>query len=171
MAILKSVLNLLEKNKIKYEVVKHRKVFTAWDLSQTKHIKPIQVVKTLVLKADSNFLLALIPASQNLDFNKVKKLLNSYLKKQKEKAVKKVSFTTEAWMKKNIAGNIGATPPFNFLLPNKKGERLPVIIDSKILSQTKVLINTGDYKEALKVSPSALTKTQEFIKGAIGKKK
>ena len=40
MAILKSVLNLLDKNKIKYEVIEHRKVFTAWDLSQTEHIKP-----------------------------------------------------------------------------------------------------------------------------------
>ena len=129
------------------------------------------MVKTLVLKADNNFCLALIPASKNLDFNKAKKTLNSYLKKKEKKAVKKISFATEAWMKNNISGNIGATPPFNFLLPKKKEEPLPVLVDSSLLKEPQVLINTGDYKFALKVRPAALSKTQEILKGVIGRKK
>lgn len=171
MAILKSVLSLLDKNKIKYEIVEHRKVFTAWDLSQTEHIKPEQTIKTLVVKADNFVVLAFIPASKNLDFNKVKKTLNAYLKKNKKKAVKKISLAKEAWMKKNLPGKIGATPPFSALLPGKKEEKLPLIADAPIFKENQVLVNSGDYEIALKVRPGVLLKIQEVLKGNISKKR
>lgn len=168
---IKSVINLLDKNKIKYEVVEHRKVFTAWDLSQTKHIRPTQVVKTLILKADNSVFMAALPASKLADFNKIKKILNAYLKKSGKKAVKKISLVKEAWMKKNIAGNIGATPPFVLLLPGRKEEKPPLITDVPIFKESQVLINSGDYKIALKVRPGVLLKIQEVLKGNISKKR
>lgn len=165
MAIPKSVLNYLEKNKIKYEVVEHRTVYTAWDSAQTQHIKPDQVVKTLVMKYDGGHCLALLPANKNLDAAKFKKVLNSWLKKNKAKPAKKVAFDKEAWMKKTIVGKVGATPPFGTLI------KMPVFIDSLVAKLPKVLINSGEYNFSLKINTKDLVKLEEPIKGSFSKKK
>lgn len=165
MPIPKPVLNYLDKNKIKYETVEHRTVFTAWDSAQTQHIKPDQVVKTLVLKYDSGHCLALLSAKNNIDFGKFKKVLNAWLKKEGQKLTKAVSLDKEGWMKKTILGKVGATPPFGSLL------KMPVFIDSLLLKQKKVLVNSGDYDYSLQMAISSLIKLENPIKGSFGKKK
>ena len=165
MAIPKKVINYLEKNKIKYEVVEHRTVYTAWDAAQTQHIKPQTVGKTLVIKYDRNTCLALLPANRNLDKNKFKKVLNSWLKKEEEKLAKKISFAKEAWMKKNILGKVGATPPFGQLL------KLPLFMDSLLAKQKKILVNSGEYNYSLEIKTSQFLKMEEPVKGSFSQKK
>ena len=116
MAILKGLQNLLEKSGVKHEVIDHKTVYTALDSAETQHIKPQEVVKTLVMKISSKkHVLALIPANKNLDKKKLLKEVNVWLKKEGEKTVKAVEFAKEAWMKKNVKGKIGATVPFGSL--------------------------------------------------------
>src|SRR3989338_5189114 len=83
MPINKKLLNHLEQNKIKHEVVSHKKVFTAVDAAATLKVKLEQVVKSLLVKAGNNFYLALLPASKNLDLSKLARFL-----KVKSEAVK-----------------------------------------------------------------------------------
>ncbi|MFH1597511.1 MAG: YbaK/EbsC family protein [Patescibacteria group bacterium] len=165
MPIPKSVLSYLDQNKIKYDTVEHRTVYTAWDSAQTQHIKPDQVVKTLVLKYDAGHCLALLQANKNIDFAKFKKVLNAWLKQEEQKAAKKVSLDKEAWMKKSIVGKVGATPPFGSLL------KMPVFIDAPVLKQKKIQVNSGDYDFSLQITASALIKLENPIKGNFGKKK
>ncbi|MBU3999565.1 hypothetical protein KKG29_00070, partial [Patescibacteria group bacterium] len=53
MAIIKNLEKLLKDAKAKYEVVKHKTVYTALDKAKTLKISPKEVVKTLVLKLRS----------------------------------------------------------------------------------------------------------------------
>jgi len=66
-------IDFLEKAKVKYELIKHRKVFTAQDKAATLKVKPNIIGKTLVLKIDKRISVVLIPANKNLDKNKFKK--------------------------------------------------------------------------------------------------
>lgn len=159
--ILKSLLKLLENKKIKYEIIKHKKVYTAIDAAGTQHIKPDEVVKTLVMKLDNEYALALISANKNLDKNKLAKTINVWRKKQGDKIVKKVEFAKEAWMKKNIRGAIGATPPFGELCG------LMVLVDTALLRQKKFYANTGDYNYSVKIIGTDFKKTfkEAFIQG------
>ena len=44
MALVKKLTNYLEKNKIKYKTIKHRTVYTAWDLAKTMHISKMSTI-------------------------------------------------------------------------------------------------------------------------------
>jgi len=167
MAVPKKLLNYLEKNKIKFELIEHRIVYTAWDLVQTLHLKkPAEVVKTLIVKTDKDYVLVLLPSNKNLDKAKFKKAVNQWRKKQELKAVKKIDFVKEAWMKKNIkVGKLGVVPPFGKLLD------MPVFADNTVLKPVKVIVNAGDYGVSLKIKTKDLIKLEEPIKASFGKKK
>jgi len=164
MPIPKSLTNLLDKNKIKYEIIKHKIVFTAHDKAATLKMDPKQIVKTVVVGLDKkNNALALISANKNLDKNKLKSLINKIYKKLGLKTIKKIDFATEKWMKAHIKGaKIGAIPPFGSLY------KLPVFIDQSLVKQKKLVVNAGDYNTSIKITLLNLLKLEkETIKGSI----
>jgi len=167
MAIPKKLINYLENNKVKYELIEHRIVYTAWDLVQTLHLKkPAEVIKTLIVKTDKDCVLVLLPSNKNLDKAKFKKIVNQWRKKQELKAIKKIDFVKEVWMKKNIkVGKLGVIPPFGKLLG------MPVFADNAVLKPLKVIVNAGDYGVSLKINTKDLIKLEEPIKASFGKKK
>ena len=77
----KKLLNYLEGNKYKFDEIAHKTTYTAWDTSQTEKVKPQQVAKALVLKANNDFVLAVLPANRNLDKKKILKIINAKRKK------------------------------------------------------------------------------------------
>ena len=165
MAVSKKITGYLDKNKYKYEVIEHRKTFTAWDTAQTEKVRPQEVAKTLVMKLDSDYVLALVPANKNLDKQKLLKLVNAQKKKFKEKTYKKIDFAKEAWMTKNIPGKVGATPPFKGLL------KLEVYADSSLLKSKKIYFGSGEYTSAIRVNTSQYLKIEKPVKGSFSKSK
>jgi Ala-tRNA(Pro) deacylase len=167
MAIAKKLFNYLEKNKVKYEIVEHRPVHTAWDLVQTLHLKkPGPVIKTLVVKTDREAVIVVLSAHRNLDKMKFKKAVNQWRKKQGLKAVKKISFAPEAWLKKNLKiGKLGSVPPFGQLLG------WPVFVDSLVFKEPSLIIPSGDYQSSFKITTKDFIKLENPIKVSLGKKK
>ena len=168
MPILKSLLNFLNKNKIKFEIIKHRIVYTAYDKAATLKIKPPTVVKSVIIALDKKeHALALIPANKNLDKKKLLQSINAVRKKSALNLVKKIDFADERWMKKNLKGiKVGATPPFGLLY------KLPTFIDNALARQPKLIVNAGDYKNSLKISPASLFKSDMTItKGGFSQNK
>ena len=165
MAIPKKVIGYLDKNKYKYEIIEHKTTYTAWDTAQTERVKPQEVAKALVMKADSVYLLALVPANRNLDKQKLMKVINAEKKKAKGKTYKKIDFAKEAWMKKNLPGKVGATPPFRGLLS------LEIFVDSLLLKNKKVYLGSGEYVNAIRVNTGQYLKIEQPVKGSFSKKK
>jgi Ala-tRNA(Pro) deacylase len=166
MPILKNLQNLLEKNKIKHEIIDHKKVYTALDSAVTQRIKAQEVVKTLVMKVDpKKYVLALIPASKNLDKKKFLKEANKWLKKNGEKAVKTIDFAKEEWMKKNIKGKICATVPIGSLA------KISTFIDKSLLKNKNLVINTGDYEKSVKLATKKFLELEEMIAGSFSEAK
>ena len=77
MSIPAKIQKYITTQKLKAEVVPHRKVFTVYDLSQTLHIKLNTIAKTVLLKADKTFHLVVVPAHRRLDLVAIKKLLKA----------------------------------------------------------------------------------------------
>ena len=174
MAVLKSLTNLLEKTKVKYQIIKHRTVYTALDKAETLHLDPKSIAKTVVVKIGrGKHILALIPANKNLDKIKLKKTINNWLKKTAKvegakktwEKVKEIGFASEAWMKKNIKGKIGATPPFGKLF------KIPTFIDRSLLRAKKIIINTGDYEHSIEFATKQIEKVEEMIRGGFSQAK
>jgi len=166
MAVLKSLINLLEKHKIKYQVIDHKKTYTALDTAETQHLKPQEIVKTLVIKLGAKkYILALLPANKNLNKVKLKKEVNKWLKKDGLKVVKTVEFAKEAWMKKNLKGKLGAAVPFGGL------SKLPAFIDRALLRQKDLIINTGDYQKSIKLAAKKFLEVEEMVRGSFSEAK
>lgn len=165
MAISKKITKYLDDNKYKYEVIEHRTTYTAWDTSQTEKVKPQEVAKSLVMKADGDYLVAVISANRNLDKQKLLKVVNVNRKKAGEKNYKKIDFAKEVWMKKNLIGKVGAVPAFAGLL------KLPIYVDSLILKNKKIFIGSGEYTNSFRINTSQYLKIEMSIKGVFSKSK
>jgi len=163
MPVSQALLNFLNKNKIKYEVLKHKMVYTAFDLAKTLHVDPKQIGKDLVMKIDREYVIAIVPATRNLDVPKLKKVINAQRKKEDKKAVKKMSFAQETWMKKNLKGKVGANPPFGTL------QKLPVYLDKALMKVSKMIVNGGDYTYSVSLTPKQFVKLEKPILGSFGK--
>jgi len=148
-------IDFLEKNKVKYEPIKHRTVYTAFDKAATLKVPQKMVGKTLVIKLDKNPAVILISANKNLDKNKFKKIAKT----------KKVDFVSERIIKNKLKGvKVGAIPPFGNLW------RLPTFIDKSLINQPKIIVNGGDYNWSIKISPANLKKLiPDLIIGSFSK--
>jgi Ala-tRNA(Pro) deacylase len=165
MALAKKLIKYLAENKYKYELIEHKTTYTAWDTAQTEKVKPQEVAKALVLKADNDYLVALLPSNRNLDKPKLLKIINGQKKKLKEKACKKIDFAKEAWMKKNLLGKVGATPPFGKLL------KMEIYLDNLLAKNKKIYVGSGEYTESLRIDVGQFLKIEMPIKGAFSKSK
>ena len=155
MPIPKKIINFLEKSNIKYESIKHRTVYTAFDKAQTLRVPQKIIGKTLIVRFDKNVALLLISANKNLDKNKFKKITKT----------KKVDFVSERIIKNKLKGvKVGVIPPFGNLW------RLPTFIDAQLLTQSKIIVNGGDYNWSIKISPANLKKLiPDLIIGSFSK--
>jgi len=143
MPISQKLIKFLEKNKVKHEQIKHRTVYTAFDKAVTLKVPQKMVGKTLVIKLNKNPAIILISANKNLDKNKFKKIAKT----------KKVDFVSERIIKNKLKGvKVGVIPPFGNLW------RLPTFIDAQLLTQSKIIVNGGDYNWSIKISPANLKK-------------
>lgn len=151
----KKVLSYLDKNKIKYTLVEHKTVYTAYDVAQTLKLKLQEIVKTLLVKVDGKLALAVLPASARLDLKKLKAVAKA----------KKVELPKEGVMKTKLSIVPGALTPFGPLY------ELPVYLDKNLLKQKAVLVGSGSFEFSLKMSPSALVKVVSPVAGAFSAKK
>src|SRR3989344_2097783 len=87
MAVAKNLEKYLKQSKTKYKILEHRKVFTAFDATQTQHLKLIEVAKGVLLKGKKLFYLAILPAGTNCDFKALSKLASDKLSMAKEKDI------------------------------------------------------------------------------------
>ncbi len=179
----KTIQKFLDANKIKYEVIEHRTVYTAFDKAATLRAKPAEVGKTVVICFDKkHYMLGLIPANKNLNKKKLLKTTNVWLKKQKANSdgrpplpgLRRASnshrrnshefprfayryshadFATEKWLKANIKGVNLGATP-----PFGTLYKLPFFIDNSLTKSPKIIVNGGAYETSIKLSPTSLIK-------------
>lgn len=151
MAISPKIQKYLTTNKVKSETVPHRKVFTVYDLSQTLHVKLNTIAKTLLMKADKDFHLVVVPAHRRLDLAALKKVLKA----------KKVSFASEKDMVSKLKVKPGALTAFGSM------HKLAVVADKGLLKTEKMLFGAGSFTESLRLKVKDYIKSEQPTTGAI----
>ncbi len=156
MPIPKKILNFLDKAKVKYKILEHKKVFTAFDKSQTLKVLPKIVGKTVILNSGKELIFVLIPADKNLDLKKVKKKIG-----------KEVKLARERKIQEKIKGvKLGAIPPFGNLWKAK------TLVDSSFKKEKKIILNSGDWNFSIEISPKEFQKiVPDLVFGSFSKKK
>jgi Ala-tRNA(Pro) deacylase len=154
MAILKKLEKLLVESKTKYKIIAHRKVFTAFDATQTQHLKVSEVAKAVLLKGKKNFYLAVLPSGSNCDFKALSKLTKDKVRMAKEKDIAK-----------NLKTKVGLIAPFGSLYD------LPVFLDKKLAKNKKFNLPAGSYTESVELSIRDYIKLEIPVLGNFSKKK
>lgn len=156
----KITLHLGNKN-VKFEIVKHRKVYTAYDLAQTLRTKLENVAKTLLVKVQlpdvdkkgDHYYVVVVPASYYVDLGKLKKALNA----------KKIELVFEKGMSK-LGIEPGALTPFGSL------RGFGTVVDKAMLKTKDALIGAESFTEHLRMKMKDFVKAEAPLVATFGKK-
>ncbi len=133
MAASKRLLSHLDQAKTGYKLIKHKTVYTAYDAAQTMGVKLDQIAKTLVVRADKDYVLAVLPATRRLDLGKLKKITKA----------KKVEIAKENVMKNVFKTKPGAVTPFGSL------HKVAVFIDKPLLRAKQIIAGAGTHEDSV----------------------
>lgn len=154
MAIPKKLLNALAKHKVRYRVLPHKTVYTAYDLATTLGEDLKKVAKTLLVRADRRYVLVVLPASARLDLKALAKLLKA----------KAVSISPEAAIKR-FKVMPGTTPPFGSLLG------VTVALENTLAKVGDIIVRAGSLTESLNMKAKDFVKMESPIVGSFMEKK
>lgn len=150
MSIPKKLIDKLDDLSAKYEIVKHRKVFTAYDAAQTMKKKLEQIAKSLLVKAGGTYYLIHVPANKNLNLDKLAKILD----------VKKVTIPSEKQITQALKIKPGSLTAFGFI------HKVETVIDKSLLKVKKAVFSSGSLTESIEMSVKEFLKlTDNYIDG------
>jgi Ala-tRNA(Pro) deacylase len=131
----------LDRAGVAYEVVEHEKTFTALTEASASGVAPVDVAKTVVLRDDSGYRLAIIPASDHLDLHKMRELLGQTT----------LRLATEQEMGGELGPfEVGALPPVGSIIS------APEVFDRHLLDHKRILCSGGDHRHSVLIDPKDL---------------
>lgn len=132
----KNIRELLEKERISYQLLEHPAAFTALEIAQAQHIAGQQVIKSVIVKIDKKLAMCVLPAIHHLDFSKMKVALGA----------KDVHLVPEGQVAQLFPEyEVGAMPPFGHLAG------LKVYADKILEENDTVAFNAGSHREMIKI--------------------
>jgi len=134
----------LDEHNVAYEVVEHGEQFTAAAEARASGVGPEDAAKDVILRSGEEYVLALIPASERLDMEKVGELVG---------ADNELRLATEEEIAADFPGfAVGALPPFGPIFEVEE------IVDRRLLDHDRVLCSGGDHSHSVKVDPNDIVR-------------
>jgi Ala-tRNA(Pro) deacylase len=127
----------LSENGVPFEVMTHSQAYTMQEVAAALHVPGRQVAKVVIVKADGDMAMLVVPAPHRLDFPKVRASLGA----------KKVSLAKEddfADLFPDCA--TGAMPPFGNLYD------VPVYVDQALAQEENIVFRIGTHRDTMKVA-------------------
>ena len=154
------LVSYLEKAGVNHKILEHRTVYTAIDAARTMEKKMEEIAKTLLVKADKDYYIAILPADQNLDFKKFSQCLV-----KAGRPAKVVKIPGEKIMAEVLKIKAGALTAFGTL------HKLGVVAEKKLASAKKIIFSTGSFNHSVEMAFKDFAKMENAILGSIGVKK
>lgn len=151
----------LEKAGVNHKILEHRTVYTAYDAAATMRKKLSEIAKSLLIKADKDYYLVLLPADHNLDFKKLGKAIGQ----QTKKTIKVVKIPGEKIMEELLKIKAGAMSAFGGL------HKLPVVIDKGLVKAKKAVFSSGSFNHSVEMAVKDFVKLENAVLGSFGVKK
>jgi Ala-tRNA(Pro) deacylase len=137
MSLAKNIRDYLEKNHVTYWRKIHPVAYTAQELAQMDHVPGRDIAKTVVLKSDGRFMLAVLPADLEINMAILKRKLGS---------LNLMLATEEEFAPLFPQSQKGAMPPFGGLYG------LPVFCDRTLASRREIEFNAGTHVDTLRMT-------------------
>ncbi len=136
MAIAATIRRYLEEHGVKYDVIVHEHTASSMRTAEAAHVPGDKLAKTVVLKDDKGYLMAVLPATHHLDIERLSAL-----------AGRELSFVAEEELGHLFADcEPGAVPaagaPYH----------MQVALDKALTEESDIYFEAGDHREVIHVS-------------------
>lgn len=132
----RKLLDFLNANNIKFVSIHHSKAFTAMEIAHSAHIHGRELAKTVMIKVDGKMAMIVLPASQQADFELLKKATGA----------KSVELAAEPEFVQLFPDcEIGAMPPFGNLFG------MEVYVSPVLTEDEEIAFNAGFLTELIRM--------------------
>ncbi len=130
------VREFLEKNGVEYMNIMHTPAYTAQGTAHAVHISGKEIAKTVILKVDDTFIMAVVPANRRVILELVMDLYGA----------KNVELASEEEFKILFPDcEIGAMPPFGNLY------QMDIIVSEELTRDKEIAFNAGTHTELIRM--------------------
>lgn len=127
---------------VEHQVIEHEEAVTAAGEARAASVPLEEAAKTIVVRDQGAYLLAVIPASERLDMHKLRNLLG---------ATRSLRLASEEEMAQTFPEfEVGAVPPVATMVV--AGE----IVDSELMRPARILCGGGDHRHSVLLDPRKL---------------
>ena len=143
MTVSRKLKAMLDEAGVSYEVTKHPEAFTAQEVAAAEHVPGKAMAKVVIVLADKTPVMAVLPASYRVNFDKLKALLGA----------KKVSLASEEEFADLFPDSeIGAMPPFG------GPADMPIYSDRVLEEDEKITFNAGTHTDTVTMAYTDYTR-------------
>jgi len=136
MAIAATIRRYLEEHGVKYDVIVHEHTASSMRTAEAAHVPGDRLAKTVVLKDDAGYLMAVLPATHHLDIERLIALTGRDLVFVEEEELGRLFADCEP----------GAVPAAG------APYRMRVALDRALLDESDIYFEAGDHREVIHVS-------------------
>ncbi len=136
MGIPTKLIEFLNQNKVRYEILHHPEAFTAQELAAIEHVKGKQHAKVVMVKANGDKLMTVLPADHRVDLEKLDTVTG-----------KRTTLATEAEFKALFPDcAVGTMPPFGNLYG------VETYVEESLRGNVFIVFEAGTHSDAVKMS-------------------
>ena len=133
----KKLKEFLDGHNVEYITISHSPAYTAQRIAELTHIPGKELAKTVIVKLDGKFAMAVLPASNRVDLDYLKRGVNA----------NDVEVASESEFKDLFPDcEVGAMPPFGNLYD------MDVYVAEKLTDDEEIAFNSGSHTELVKLS-------------------
>jgi len=148
-----SIIEYLQRNKVPFKRRPHAQAIGAQELASTLHVSGYSVAKSVIVDADGQRWIAVLPASETVNLGRLAEVLEA----------RDVRLLGEPEFAPIFADcEIGAEPPFGGLY------RVPVVVDSRLADAASIILRAGSHRETLEMAYSDFMSLEKPRVGSFG---
>jgi Ala-tRNA(Pro) deacylase len=127
----------LDSQQVKYGTINHATAFTAQEIAALSHVRGRELAKTVMVTIDGRMAMAVLPASQKVDLNLLKRAAGA----------EAVELASETEFKSLFPDcEAGAMPPFGNLYG------MAVFVEMSLTEDEEIAFTAGTHSELIKLS-------------------
>lgn len=150
MSMAERLRTLLDENEVRYEVTEHERAYTAQEEAAAAHVPGRNWAKTVVVMADGEPVLAVLPATRQLDIDAFRQVAGA----------KDIELAEEAEFRRFYPDcEPGAMPPFGNLYDQ------PTFVDEALRTDDDIAFHAGDHRTTVQIPYAAYERLAKAVPG------
>ncbi|MCG8342725.1 MAG: YbaK/EbsC family protein [Chlorobiales bacterium] len=134
---IRKIREFLDSHHIRYFIISHSPAYTAQEIAAAAHVPGKELAKTVMVIIEGKLAMAVLPASNKLDFDKLKEAAGT----------RSVELAAEEDFADMFPGcEVGAMPPFGNLYGMK------TYVAEELAEDEEIVFNAGNHNELLRLS-------------------